>query len=156
VYVKPEQPGVEDAAVVFQAGLNKKLGPQGVNVLPTVQQVVFDVLCPTGIRRGGDRLPLRDRRGSADTGRGRAGSGRAVPPMRVGAGAGADAPVMAPAPNIAACWYFIEHVQPGDLIVPPEFVGLDFDKAPYIGQRFREDVEDEDASGSDERRTIAG
>jgi hypothetical protein len=28
VYVKPEQPGIEDAAVVFQAALNKELGPR--------------------------------------------------------------------------------------------------------------------------------
>jgi hypothetical protein len=134
VYVKPEQPGVEDAAVVFQAGLNKKLGPQGVNVLPTVQQVVFDVLCPTGF-------------GAVAIGYHCETDGEQTVPMGVGPD---GLPVTETAPNIAACWYFIEHVQPGDLIVPPEFVGLDFDKAPYLGMRFREDVPDEDASGSDD------
>jgi hypothetical protein len=154
VYVKPEQPGVEDAAVVFQAGLNKKLGPQGVNVLPTVQQVVFDVLCPTGF--GAVAIGYHcEIDGEVDVQVGEEPDPEA-PPMPaqpgsvLGLGQVPMRPVMAKAPNIAACWYFIEHVQPGDLIVPPEFVGLDFDKAAYIGQRFREDVPDEDASGSDE------
>lgn len=66
--------------------------------------------------------------------------GLAGPPMR---------PVFADAPNIVATWYFIEHIKPGDLIVDPNHVGLDFDKASYVGQRFKEDVPDDQSEGGD-------
>jgi hypothetical protein len=144
VYVKPEQPGLEDAAVVFQAALNKELGPAGVNVLPTVQQVIFDLLCPTGF--GAVALGYQTIIGDPPT----------VPvPMGVGPD---GLPRTQPGPNITAAWYFLEHVRPGDLIVDASFSGLDFDKSPFVGQRFREDVPEEgDASGSaenDERRLM--
>jgi hypothetical protein len=81
-------------------------------------------------------------------------------PVQIPMGVGPDGqPIEAPAPNIAAAWYFIEHIRPGDLLVDPLFAGLDFDKAAWVGQRFREDVPDGDAnSGSsetDDRRLMA-
>jgi hypothetical protein len=160
VYLKPGKPGLEDAAVVFQAALNAKMGPEGVNILPTVQQVIFDLLCPTGF-------------GAVAVGYQTALGKPAQIDVQVGEEPDPDAPLMpgavlglsqptpmrpvfAKAPNIAASWYFIEHVKPGDLLIPPEFVGLDFDKAPWIGQRFQEDIpEGENEGGSadaDERR----
>jgi hypothetical protein len=142
VFVRPEKPGVEDAAVVFQAALNKQLGPQGVNVLPTVQQVIFDVLCPTGF--GAVALGYQTRLGNPET---------VDVPLGVGP---MGEPITGKAPNIVASWYFVEHIKPGDLLVAPEFVGLDFDKAPWVGQRFREDVPDDDTEGGsseiDDRR----
>jgi hypothetical protein len=146
VFLKPQQPGLDDAAIVFQAALNEKLGPQGVNVLPTVQQVIFDLLCPTGFGAvaigfqteidGTQEVPLG-------------------PPM-VDPLSGMEIPAPTETiPNIVATWFFIEHIKPGDLLVPPEFVGLDFDKSPWIGQRFHEDVPDSTEggdSGADERR----
>lgn len=139
VFVKPEKPGMDDAAVVFQAALNKELGPAGVNILPTIQQVIFDIICPTGF-------------GAAVVGFQTITDGEVQVPM----GMGPDGlPTTAPAPNIVARWYFAEHLRPGDLLVPPEFVGLDFDKAPWLGQRFREDVPESEAGGdtaTDDRR----
>jgi hypothetical protein len=128
VFVKPEQPGLEDAAVVFQAALNKKLGPKGVNVLPTVKQIIMDLLVGTGF--GGVAIGCETI----------VGEPAQVPvPMP-------DGTVML-GPNIVASYLFVEHVKPGDLLVAPEFVGTDFDKAPWVGQRFKEDVPDEDESG---------
>ena len=123
IFLKAQQPGKADAAVVFQAVINQKLGPQGVHILPRIKQVLFDVLCPTGygaIKVGFEAIT--DGQGEVD--------GLGVP-------------------NIIAKRYFAEHVSPGDLVVPADFVGLDFDDAPYLAIRFREDLPDDASGGSD-------
>ena len=146
VYLEPLQPGVDDACVILQAALNRKMGPQGIHILPTVQQVLFDVLCPTGF-------------GAVKVGYQVVQDGEA--PVQVGMEPDPDAPPPAPrpgsilqlagpamrpkmqmAPNLIAKWYYATRIRPGDLIVPPDFDGTDFDEAPYLGMRFKEDVPD--------------
>jgi hypothetical protein len=140
VFVKPEEPGREDAAVVFQAALNKKLGRRGLNVLPTMKQVVFDVLCPlgyAGVAVGFQTIV----------------DGTA--PVELGKNPADGTSIMGVGPNITAKWIFVEHIRGGDLLCDAEFSGLDYDKAPWVAQRFREDVLDDDAAGSngtDDRR----
>lgn len=155
VFLKPELPGIEDAAVVFQAALNKKLGPKGVNVLPRVQQAIFDVLCPTGW--GAVKVGLQvveDGTKPVQVGT-EPDPDAPMPPLQPGAVLGLQQPPMRPiieqVANIVASWMFIEHVSPGDLIVPAEFKGLDFDDAPFLGMRFEEDVLDDDESGGTDR-----
>lgn len=121
VYLEPAQPGVDDACVVFQAALNQQLGPQGVNVLPRIQQVLFDVLCPVGF------------------GAVKVGFQTAAHPTEPTV---TDPITGIASPNLIARWYFIDHVSPGDLLVPAPFIGMDFDDAPWLGITFREDVPD--------------
>jgi hypothetical protein len=157
VFVKPEKPGLEDAAVVFQAALNKRLGAQGVNILPAVKQVIFDVLCPTGfgaislgfqtvVHPEQPTVPVQVGT-EPDMEAAQPGSVLGLqPPMK---------PIFVDAPNIVARWYFGERLKPGDLIVPPDFCDLDFDKAAYLGQRFKEDVPEDAPGGNtkdDDRR----
>jgi hypothetical protein len=129
VFLKPGKPGLDDAAVVFQAALNKEIGPEGVNVLPTVQQVIFDLLCPTGY--GAMVVGYQTAIGDPPTVPVQVGEepdpDAAVPPMMPGAVLGLQAPpmrpVFAPAPNIVASWYFAEHIKPGDLLIDPALSG---------------------------------
>lgn len=161
VFVKPEQPGLDDAAVVFQAALNKKLGPRALNILPIVQQVIVDVVLATGygaIATGlqtviGDPAEVPVEVGQEPD------PDVQIPPMAgsvLGIGHVPMRPVFQLAPNIVAKWFFAERVKPGDLLVPPDFTDLDFDKADFLGQRFREDVPDGEAPGrssdDDDRR----
>lgn len=142
VYLEPEERGLDDALVVFQAALNKKLGPKGVNVLPRVKQVLFDVLCPTQF--GALKVGFQS-----------------VPGETTEQPAGVDSegnPTTQAVPSILAKWYFAEYLAPGDLLVPADHSGLDFDAAPFLGMRFKEDVKEEAGQGAssdiadDERR----
>ena len=161
VFVKPEQPGKEDAAVVFQAALNRKLGPRGVNVLPTMKQVIVDLLVPTGyagVAVGYQTIT----NGTVNVFAGYEPDPTAPPQLAPGGVLGLSMPAMkpkfVPTPNIVAAWIYVEHVRAADLLCDGEFSGLDFDKSPWVAQRFREDVTDEQSSGSevaDERRFIA-
>lgn len=135
VFLKPELPGLEDAAVVFQAALNKKIGPSGVNILPRVQQVLFDLMMVGfGAVKVGYQTVVDGTK-----------------PMPMGVGPDGVTPITADAPNIVAEWYFAEHVSPGDLLVPPDFVGLDFDDSPFIGVRFKEDADDDEGVGGSDK-----
>lgn len=157
VVAEPDMPGLEDAAIVFRAALNKKLGPKGVNVLPKVKQVIFDVLCPTGF--GALVVGYQTVIGEPPTIPVQVGEEPdpdAPPPPIMGGILGLSAPmpmrpVFADAPNIVAKWFFISHVRPGDLIVPPDFVGTDFDEAPYLGIRFEEAIPDGEDEGGDQK-----
>jgi hypothetical protein len=160
VFLKPMQPGLEDAAIVFQAALNAKLGPAGVNVLPRIKEVLFDVLCPVGF--GAVKVGFEAVIGDPPT-----------VPVQVGEEPDFEAamapgsvlglhipmkPVMEDRPNIITTRYFVERIAPGDLLVPSEFAGSDFDDADFLGLRFREDLPDDDVDGgdsaTDERRLV--
>jgi len=147
VYLKALQPGLEDGGVIFQAALNSKIGPSGVNILPKVQEVLFDVVCATGfgaLKVGYE--PIID--GTIDIQVGEEPDLEAVAPEDLIAGIQPPMkPVMAKAPNIIASRYFIERISPGDLLVPADFTGSDFDDAAYLGMRFREDLPDGETEG---------
>lgn len=155
VYLQPMQPGKEDGAVLGQAVLKAKLGSQGLNILPRVKQVLFDVLCATGygaLKVGFDpalgppqKIPMGSTPNLART-----------PGAMLGLSGASDEPVLQDVPQIVAKRYFASHVSPGDLIVPADFIGLDFDDAAFLGVRFREDMtggdSDRSSSEDDERR----
>lgn len=131
VFLKPEQPGLEDGTVVFQAALNKKLGPAGVNILPTIHGVIFDIICAVGY--GAVKIgctPILDKQ-------------QPTVPMQIAPGQ------VEQVPNILTKQYFISQVAAGDLIVPSDFKGTDFDLAPFLGHRFKEDLPDDATGGSD-------
>jgi len=163
VFLQSLQPGQEDGAIVGAAALNAKLGPQGVNVLPTVHEIIFDTICATGF--GAVKIGFEAvKDGTVDIQIGEEPDLGALPvgthqltapttPDQLGPALGLGPlpmkPIMAKAPNIIASRYFIERVAPGDLIVPADFSGSDFDKAAFLGCRFLEDLPDENESGSD-------
>lgn len=149
IFLKPEQPGLEDAAVVFQAAINKQLGVAGVNVLPRVQQVIFDILCAVGY--GAVKVGYQTvQDGTIDVQVGEEPDLAAMQPGAVlGLGPMPMKPVMEKAPNIVAEWLFIEHIPAGDLLVPAEFKGLDFDDAPWLGMAFEDDNLEGEFGGSD-------
>lgn len=146
IFLRPMQPGKEDGAVIGGAAMSAKLGPQGLNVLPRVKQVLFDVLCATGygaMKVGFD--PALGPPQQIPTGASTPNPAR-TPGAVLGLSGASDEPLTVETPHIIAKRYFAEHVSPGDLGAPADFVGLDFDDAAFLFVKFREDVKDGGAS----------
>src|SRR6185436_14713094 len=49
VHLTGKQPGLEDAVQIFQSVLNHYLSDDEVNALATMNEVIFDALCPSGL-----------------------------------------------------------------------------------------------------------
>lgn len=137
VTLTAKQPGVEAALPLFQAVLNAKLGPDDVNAGALMQEVLFDVLCPSGIgfskigyeaEQDGEAMipqPAMDP------------SGQPIVDPMTGQPAMADVPV----PNIVRERYFWERIPVKQALIPADFHGSDFDKAPWLGFRFKTDLQ---------------
>lgn len=156
IFLRPMQPGKEDGAVIGGAAMSAKLGPQGLNVLPRVKQVLFDVLCATGfgaMKMGFD--PALGPPQQIPTGATKPNHAR-TPGAVLGLSGASDEPDVQEVPHIVARRYFAEHVSPGDVGVPADFVGLDFDDAAFLFARFREDEKNTDSDrggdSDDDRR----
>lgn len=136
VTLTAKQPALEPAIPVFQAVLNHTLSPHGIHAGALMDEVLFDVLCPAGIgvsKIGYDvetdgevdvPTPMIDPAGVP-----------IVDPMT-------QQPVMGTqkAPNIVRERYFWDRVPLKQFLMPVDFHGSDFDKAPWLGFRFEMDV----------------
>lgn len=135
VTLTAEQPGLEDAVRVFQAVLNRKLRSDEVNAGALMNEVLFDVLCPAGLgaskigyiaEQQGERTipkPMMDPSGQPIT-----------DPMT-------GQPVMTEetVPNVVAERYIWERIPIKRLLIPVDFHGSDFDRAPWLGFSFEMD-----------------
>ena len=131
---KPGQsPQTAQAAPVFAAVLNQKLADVDQFDADTVMtEVTFDAICPAGIMvsvlsyeatQDGDK-PIQGAPGPPD-------------PLT---GQPTPGPVTM-APNIIWEQYLWERVSPAHLVAPADFVGANYDKAPFLGTRFEMDRE---------------
>lgn len=123
VQLTAELPGLEDAVTVFQAALNKKLGPKGADVKRAMDKMIFDALCPAGMGccKIGYDVVLGD-----------------PIPMRIGLDPITRQPIEVDAPNILHEEWFVKRFSPMKLIIPAGFKDNTFDDAPWIGMRFTE------------------
>lgn len=136
VTLTAKQPNVEAAIPLFQAVLNSKLASDEINAGALMDEVLFDVLCPAGIgaskigyevEQDGEAMvdqPVMDPMGQP-----------IVDPMT-----GQPAMTQVPVPNIVRERYFWERIPIKSLLVPVDFHGADFDKAPWLGFRFETDL----------------
>lgn len=151
VQLTAELPGLEGAVEIFQAVVNKYLSPRGVHAAAMMKEVLFDVLCPSGYawcKIGYDAYV--DGTKLAPTGERQPDPNWQPPPPAApafGSMLGLQAPPQAPMvpvmgeiPNIVYEKYAMERGSPAKLRVPAEWYGSDFDKAPWIAQRFSEDA----------------
>lgn len=128
VVLTPQQPGLEDATQVFQAVVNRLLQPDQVNAQTLMDEVLMDLLVPAGVgvsKIGYEatvdgEVPILD----PQTGQ------PAMDPMT-------GAPILGP--NIVRERYFWDRVPIKDVLIPPEFHGADWDRAPWLGMRFKLD-----------------
>lgn len=150
VQLTAELPGLDSAVGVFQAVVNKYLSPRGVNAGAMMKEVLFDVLCPSGYawcKIGYDAY--QDGLKSVPSGEMQPDpSWQAPPPMPPSPGSmlglqpppqAPMVPVMQDVPNIVYEKYSMERGSPAKLRVPAEWYGSNFDKSPWLAQRFSED-----------------
>lgn len=140
VTLRPRQMEIQDATHIFQSRVNDQLGLDGIDAMTMVDEVIFDVLCPSGF--GVCKIgyePYQDGEVQVQVG---TQPGPAVP-ISPGAVLGLSAPpppevpVYASAPNIVYEKYFMERVSPAKFLKPVSFVGKDFDKAPWLAVEYR-------------------
>ncbi len=139
VHLKPMLPGLEQAVPVFQAATNHELGPDAADAKTMVDETLFDTLtCSIGASKIGYTCVLRSRP-------------VLQPPMDPQTGQpvpGAQPqPVVDPATGqpqqeqyCAHEEYFWDRFPVEDLLIPVDFEQSDFDRAAWLGMKFREDL----------------
>lgn len=128
-------PGLDDAVTIFAAVVNKIM--KDINVMASIDEVLFDVLCPAGI--GAVKIGYE----------------------AVQAG---DVPVLDPVtqqpardpltgqpqlkPNIVYERYFQSHISALRLGIPEGFEGSDFDRAAYLSMEYDETIPETEAQAA--------
>ena len=129
---------LKKAIAVYREVLTRLVGKHGANTKATMNEVIFDVLCPSGIaavKVGYERY---------DDGDILVPTGNQIPdPMYVpqpGAIFGLEMPPTVPemgrTPNVISEKYYASRISPPNLIIPPEFRLSDYNQADFLGHRF--------------------
>lgn len=137
----PTQPPVRDlkkAVAIFREALSQKIGPRGANLMPLMEEIVFDVLCPAGIgfvKVGYEHYA--DGSVMVKTGNQIPDPTFVQPPGNI---LGLVEPPLidetAPAPNVVAERYYASRISPVNGLWPQDFTGSDFTKAIWLGHQF--------------------
>lgn len=155
VHLTPLQDGLEGAVPVFQAVVNKYLGADDINALATMQEVTFDLLCPsalmcsvigyenftdgmTDVQTGEQPDPehvMAPSLGQPDP--------TQLPGSVLGIGTPAPEPPMVPvmeqAPNIVHQRYFFTRLSPKATLIPASWSGSVYDRAPWLAYKAEDD-----------------
>jgi hypothetical protein len=132
VQLRPTMPGLETAALQFQAVVNEKLGPDGTDALSMVGEAIFDVLCPAGFAATKIGYESTTQMVNVPTMSPEAAAAGGIPP---------DMIPTAQAPRVIHSRYFWERFSPGMFLFPSDFKGSNFDDAPWLGMAFSIDAE---------------
>jgi hypothetical protein len=144
INLTPRLPGLDDAVNIFQAVLNHYLGPNGVDASTMMTEVTFDCQM-TGL------LVTKIGYENFDAGAQSVQTGErpveGPPPQVPGAVLGLSEPppqmepIMGQMPNIVHERYFWQRVSPAAVLIPPNFTGFNYDRAPWLGFTFEDDWE---------------
>lgn len=132
---------LKKAIAIYREFLTRLVGPRGANLKASLDEVLFDVLCPAGI--GGVKVGYE----RFDQGVIQIATGQMIPDPNYSqpgsvlgiAGAAAAAPMipeMAPGPNVIAEKYYATRISPPNLIIHPEFRGSDYSQSVLLGHKF--------------------
>src|SRR3990172_4722238 len=142
VLLTPELPNVGDAVRIFQRVVNTLIGPKKMNTKALMRELLFDVLCPSGIAAC-EVGYQSSTQGEVEVQVGEEPDPTAQPPQQPGAILGLGPtpppgrrPVMESVPNVVSEKYFADRISPADFLVPPDFTSSDYDKAPWLGYDF--------------------
>lgn len=141
VTLSAKQPNVEAAIPLFQAVLNRKLSNDDVNAAALMDEVLFDVLCVSGIAASkiGYEADIDGETQSIDPATGQPAMvpdpHGAMDPMT-----GQPAQMPAMVPNIVKERYFWNRIPVKRVLIPADFHGADFDRAPWLGWRGEMDL----------------
>lgn len=125
-----------DAVQAFGTLLNKYLGPDGVDAESTMDELLTDVLCPSGIgwivlgldvTEDGTKPVIVGYQETLAM-----GSVLGLQPVQT--------PIVEQAPNIIHQRYFMDRISPLYGLVPARFHGSNFDRAPWLGYLFEMDA----------------
>lgn len=129
LHLEPKRDEFASAAPIAQAIVRDYLGPNKVNASTVMNEVIFDALCPSGlmcskvgyeaIQDGVKPVPMG-------------------PPDPI-----TGQQMTVPAPNIIYERYFWERFSPLKSLIPADFHGSDYDKAPWLGFEFEFDPTDQ-------------
>ena len=122
------QPGLEPAALLFQAVINHHLGPYGVDAKQVHDEVLVDILCPAGI--GVTKIGYENVVDGAIP----------LPPdatNAVPAPGGVEQPPPEPQliPNIIYENYYWGRISPTMVLIPDDFHGSNYDDAAWLGYK---------------------
>lgn len=162
VQLTAKRPGLEDAVTVFQAVINHKLGRSGVNAAAMMDEVLFDCLCPAGLMASVIGYEaIADGETQIQVGM---KPGEPAPGSILGLNA-PMVPDLRPVPKIISERYFWDRLSPAKLILPADFHGSDYDKAPWLAYECVEDLavakrrgwvpDDFGGSGEDKHRLVS-
>lgn len=125
-----------DAIQAFRHLLNETLGPDGVDAETMMDELLSDVLCPSGI--GFSVLGMEvTTDGTTQMQMGTEPSPQ--PGAVLGLSDAGQVPVMQPVPNIIHQQYFWSRISPLYGLLPARFHGKNFDNAPWLGYKFEID-----------------
>jgi hypothetical protein len=113
----------DQTASLFEQIINWYVGPHGVDALTTVEEAIFDVLCPAGI--GATKI----------------GYEASVEQVPIDTGTlGPDGqPTQAPITRTIWSRFYWDHISADALLLPKGFRGQRYDDAPWIGWNFEWD-----------------
>lgn len=143
INLTPRMPGLEDAVNIFQAVLNHYLGPSGVDAGTLMTEVTFDCQM-TGLlvsKIGYESFDAGAQ--EVQTGETQVAPAQPLPGAVLGL-SGAETPpqmepIMGQMPNIVHERYFWQRVSPAAVLIPPNFNGFNYDRAPWLGFEFEDD-----------------
>ncbi len=123
---------LKKAVRIWREALQQKIGKHGANLKATLDQEIIDVLVPAGIaacrvgyeRTEDGKIPIQ--------------TGTHEVPMEGRQALGLQTttqPVMGEAPNVIHERYDAPRISPGDLLIPPDFMGRDYAReADWLGR----------------------
>jgi len=149
INLKPKRPGLEEAVQTFQAVVNHKLGPEGVDAGAMMTECTTDA-CMTGLmvsKIGYESFADGEAPLPALEGPPESPPTPEMPFPQPGdvLGLTPTAPAEPPSeplpmvPNIIYERYFWERVSPAKLLLPTDFHGFNYDRAPWLGFEWEED-----------------
>lgn len=136
VQLEPLMPGLEQAALLFQAVVNHELGPDGADVKTTIDETIPDSLV---LGMGVSKIGYEPFLGTKEI---------QEPDVDPLSGAPRLGPDMQPAmrtrkvPTLLKEEYFWDWVPINKFLLPCEFKGLKFDRAPWMAFEFEKNVAD--------------
>ncbi len=135
----PTAPPVRDlkkAVAILREVLDHLMGPKGANTKALMDELIFDVLCPSGIafakigyqRFTSGTVPMQVGQ-QPDPNYQQPGAILKLRPVPM-------VPVMGTAPNIVCEQYYASRISPARGLIPPEFMGSDYNKADWLAYDF--------------------
>lgn len=149
VIVLEKQPQFATAAPIVQAVINEMMSPDEMYAARMMEEVLFDVLCPTGfaitkigyesIVDGQKPVQVGMQPAPPDPMTGQ-------PPIDPQTQQPQMVPKFETVPNIVYESYYWKRLSPARAIIPADFHGSDFNEADFLGWEYFEDADPDDAS----------